>query len=455
LGERTLLQQTILRLSGTVPPQGLWIVTSKEQQHLVHGQLAALVTLPPGEAHVLAEPLGRNTAAAIGLAAVHLRRLDPEAVMAVLPADHWIERQDTFAHLLQEAVALAERNEIVTLGVVPHCAETGYGYIKRGRPVSSAQGREHGHEVYHVERFAEKPSLPTAQDYVRSGCYYWNAGIFVLRAATILEEFAAYLPELSAGLARIADSLDGGDSEATLAQVYQGLESVSLDHGVLEKSDRLVVIPADIGWSDLGEWATIHQLLPHDEHGNTFSAHVVDIGSENTLVRGGRRPVATIGLKNIVAIDTEDALLICAKERAQEVKTVVQQLQTRGAEVIVSPHTVQRPWGSYTVLEEGIGFKVKRITVHAGASLSLQLHHHRSEHWVVVQGIARVTNGDREFSVPANHPTSIPVGTKHRLANPGPEPLEIIEVQRGTYLGEDDIVRFADLYGRVSPVVRA
>ena len=450
IGEHTLLQQTILRLAGTVLPQCLWIVTSKEQQHLVNRQLSGLPSLPIGTVHVLAEPVGRNTAAAIGLAAVYLRRLDPEAIMVVLPADHWIERQSTFVALLQSAVGLAEQDMLVTLGIVPHHAEIGYGYIKRGEPFLPTRGCQQEGEVHRVERFVEKPSLQTAQEYVSTGHYYWNAGIFVWRATTILEELAACLPALSAGLVEVARSLDNGNIEETLEKVYRGLGSVSIDYGVLEKSERLVVIPADIGWSDLGEWTAVHRLLPQDKRGNTFSAHVLDIDSENSFVYSSRRPIATIGLKNIVVVDTEDALLVCAKERTQEVKTVVQRLQIQGSEVVDFPHTALRPWGTYTVLEEGIGFKVKRIVVNPGASLSLQLHHHRSERWVVVRGIAQVSNGEKEFFLPAHHTTYIPVETKHRLVNPGPEPLEIIEVQRGSYLGEDDIVRFADLYGRVS-----
>jgi mannose-1-phosphate guanylyltransferase/mannose-6-phosphate isomerase len=270
-----------------------------------------------------------------------------------------------------------------------------------------------------------------------------------------LEEIATYLPALHEGLTEIANNLDTPKAEETLTAVYQRLEPLSIDYGVLEKSARLLVVPADIGWSDLGEWTAIHRLSPQDQQGNTLSANVLDRGSKNSFVYSSRRPIATIGLKDLVVVDAEDALLICTNERIQEVKTVVQQLQTQGAEVAHSPHTVQRPWGTYTVLEEGAGFKVKRIVVRPGASLSLQLHHHRSEHWVVVGGVASVTNGEQEFLLSANQSTYIPSGTKHRLANPGTESLEIIEVQTGSYLGEDDIVRFADVYGRAPSSTKA
>ncbi|MBI3798121.1 MAG: mannose-1-phosphate guanylyltransferase/mannose-6-phosphate isomerase [Deltaproteobacteria bacterium] len=449
LGEYTLLQQTILRLDATVPPQRLWVVTGNEQTHLVHLQLSALPGLGESTAQVLTEPVGRNTAAAIGLAAVHLQRCDPEAIMAVLPADHWIDRPRTFLTLLQGAIGLAEREKLVTFGIVPDHAATGYGYIHRGNPFFVSPECQSDSAVYDVERFVEKPDLSTAQAYVSNGTYYWNAGIFLWRASTILEEIATYLPALHEGLTEIADSLDTNKAKETLAAVYQRLESVSIDYGVLEKSARLLVVAADIGWSDLGEWTAIHRLSPQDEQGNTLSVNVLDRGSKNSFIHSSRRPIVTIGLKDLVVVDTEDALLVCAQDRIQEVKTVVQQLQTEGAEVANSPHTVQRPWGTYTVLEEGPGFKVKRVVVRPRAALSLQLHHHRSEHWVVVRGVASVINGEQDFRLAANQSTYIPLGTKHRLGNPGTESLEIIEVQTGSYLGEDDIVRFADLYNRV------
>lgn len=450
LGEQTLLQQTVLRLGTTVSPQCVWIVTGKDQQFMVQSQLAPLPGMGSGAAYVLTEPVGRNTAAAIGLAAIHIQRSDPAAVMIVLPADHWIERHSAFVSLLQEAATLAERDFLVTLGIVPDRPETGYGYIKRGSVLAQQPGQT---TAYQVERFVEKPSLSVAKEYVTSGMYYWNAGIFLWRAATILQEIATYMPALHAGLIELAQSLDKTNADDALATIYQRLESVSIDYGVLEKSSRLVVVPADIGWSDLGEWTTIHRLSLQDERGNTLKGNIVDLENENSFVYSSRRPVAAIGLKNMVVIDTEDALLVCAQERVQEVKTVVQRLQTQGAEVANTPHTVQRPWGTYTVLEEGRNFKVKRIVVTPGASLSLQMHHHRSEHWVVVRGVAQVVNGEQELVLQTNQSTYIPQETKHRLANPGTEPLEIIEVQTGLYLGEDDIVRFADIYGRTSPAV--
>ena len=446
LGEYSLLQQTVLRLGQMVPPAQTWIVTGKEQQFMVESQVAALPGMGNSTVHILAEPNGRNTAAAIGLAAVALERVDPQAIMAVLPADHWIERKEAFVSLLQSARPLAEQGMLVTLGIIPDRPETGYGYIHRGQRF---QQKLDGCEVYRVEQFVEKPSPTVAQNYVTSGTYYWNAGIFLWRAATILQEIATHMPALYAGLMEIAKAFES-DTLETIAAVYEHLESISIDYGVLEKSSNIAVVPADIGWSDLGEWTTIHRLSPHDERGNTLSGNVLNVKNENTFIFGNHRPIAAIGLKDMIVVDTADALLVCAQERAQEVKTVVQLLQRKAAEVTHTPRTVRRPWGTYTVLEEGPGFKVKRILVEPGASLSLQLHHHRSEHWVVVRGIAQVTNGDQEFTLVGNQSTYIPQETRHRLANPGTGPLEIIEVQTGSYLGEDDIVRFADRYGRIA-----
>ena len=459
LGEYTLLQQTVLRLGGSIPPERLWVVTGREQEPTVRAQLSALPGLQGDAVQVLSEPVARNTAAAIGLAAVHLQRIDPQAVMVVLPADHWIEHRSTFVALLQSTAELAQQGALVTLGIVPDRPETGYGYIqvtrdsvqvgeKRESESVSPASSQVSFAAYHVAQFVEKPALQLAQEYLASGCYYWNAGIFLWRAAAILEEIASYLPLLHQGLEEIAQSLDSNSREETLAEVYPRLESLSIDHGVLEKSARLVVVPADIGWSDLGEWTAIHRLSPRDERGNALSPNVLDIDGENSLVYGSRRLIATIGLKDTVVVDAEDALLICPNDRVQEVKAVVRQLQACGAEVAQSARTVYRPWGSYTVLEEGNCFKVKRLLVNPGAALSLQLHHHRSEHWVVVAGVAKVTNGDQEFLLRVGQSTYIPLETKHRLTNPDPEPLEIIEVQTGSYLGEDDIIRFADLYRR-------
>lgn len=449
LGEYTLLQQTTLRVSELVTADCLWIVTGKEQEFIIRAQLAALPGFAGHTGHILSEPEPRNTAAAIGLAATHIVQRDPQAVMIVLPADHWIERQQAFLSLLSSAVELAQQEALVTLGIVPDRPETGYGYIHRGEQVRFRESHlQSSYEAYRVMQFVEKPPLHTAQSYVASGEYYWNAGIFVWRAATILAEITIHLPQLHHGLKKLSSSPDQPDYDKALSNVYRQLDAISIDHGVLEKSSRLLVLPAEIGWSDLGEWTTIHRLSPRDERGNAWSGNVLNIDSDNTFTYGNGRVVAMIGLKDTIVIDTDDALLVCAQNRTQEVKTVVQQLQTHGASVVHTARTVNRPWGTYTVLEESPHFKVKRIVVNPGAALSLQLHHHRSEHWVVVSGIAEILNGEQLFTLAANQSTYVPAGVKHRLTNPGPAPLEIIEVSTGSYLGEDDIVRFEDLYNR-------
>ena len=477
LGAHTLLQQTVLRSGEVIAAERVWVVTGQEQEFIVRSQLSSLPGFAGNSAHILVEPSGRNTAAAVGLAAVHIQRQDPHAVMVVLPADHWIERQSAFVTLIRGAAGLACRGFLVTLGIVPDRPETGYGYIRRGtalrtaatadpnsidpiNPTNSANPTTpitptdptNSVESYHVEQFVEKPDEGTAQRYLASGEYYWNGGIFLWQAATILTEIAAYMPALSQGLAEIARGLDGEGAGDTTAAVYAGLAPLSIDHGVLEKSSRLVVVPADIGWSDLGDWTAIYRLLPRDAHGNALSPHVLARESEDSLIYGNTgRTIAAIGVKNIVVIDTEDALLICPHDRVQEVKGVVQQLQAQGVAAVHVSRTVQRPWGTYTVLEEGVGFKVKRVVVRPGAALSLQLHHSRNEHWVVVTGVAQVINGELECRLDVGQSTYVPHGTVHRLSNPGTEVLEIIEVQTGSYLGEDDIVRFDDLYQRGSP----
>ena len=451
LGDYTLLQQTALRVRNLVSPDRQWIVTGKEQEFIVRAQLAALPGFDTLSGNILLEPEPRNTAAAIALAALHILRTDPHAVMVVLPADHWIERNDLFASLLITAAALAEQDMLVMLGIVPDHPATGYGYIQRGNRLPLQLPADvPAQELYQVAQFVEKPSLSAAQAYVDSETYYWNAGIFVWRATTILNEISIYLPRLYDGMQEIASSLADATSAKTVTEVYRRLDAVSIDYGVLEKSQRLLVLPADIGWSDLGEWTTIHRLSPQDERGNVLNGNVVNIDSEKTFVHSNGRVIATIGLQNTVIIDTDDALLICAQDRTQEVKSVVQQLQTRGAMVAYTARTVHRPWGTYTVLEEGPAFKVKRIFVNPGAALSLQLHRHRSEHWVVVSGVAEVINGEQHFILEANQSTYVPAGVTHRLTNSWTEPLEVIEVATGSYLGEDDIVRFDDIYQRTS-----
>jgi mannose-1-phosphate guanylyltransferase/mannose-6-phosphate isomerase len=299
-----------------------------------------------------------------------------------------------------------------------------------------------------VEKFVEKPNLETAKEYLKNGKYYWNSGIFVWKTKTLLTEIEKHQPTLHDGLQKIRKSIGTDKESEVIRQVFTKLESISIDYAVMEKTDRAAVIPADIGWSDVGSWTALDDVSDRDTAGNVINGNVIDIGSHDSIIYAEKRLVATIGLKDTVVVDTPDATLVCSKDKAQDVKKVVDELKKRKAEEHLVHRTVHRPWGSYTVLEEGDRYKIKRIEIKPGAKLSHQLHHHRSEHWVVVSGTARVTNGDREYDVHPNESTYIPISTKHRLENQGKIPLQIIEVQNGEYLGEDDIVRFDDDYHR-------
>lgn len=440
LSERSLLQETVLRLQGLVPPERIVVVTSSDQEPLVCTHLRQLPDFAADRVQIILEPMRRNTAAAIGIAAVQVQHSDPNATMLVLPADHWISQNSEFVAVVKQSVGWAERGALVTFGVPPTRPETGYGYIQRG---TACRKYVSASDAYQVERFIEKPPVVDAQRYLMSGLYYWNAGIFLWQATTILQEIAAFLPNLAVGLRAVADSFQGNSIGATIDEVYSQLESISIDYGVLEKSSHLVVVPADIGWSDVGEWAAIHRLSPHDERGNATHGKTIIKDSDNSLVYSNHRLVAALGLKDVVVVETDEAVLVSMRDRLQEVKTLGEQVQSqkRGSKSCSDP--VLRHWGTYTVLEEGPGYKVKRLVLFPGASISLQYHHYRSEHWVVVHGMARVTKGAEEFLLQANGSTYLPQGTVHRLTNVGSKPLEVIEVQTGSYFGEDDIVRLS------------
>ena len=437
LGDRSLLQETVLRMDGLVPPERIVIVTNSDQEPLVHSHLLQIPGFAVDRVRIVTEPARRNTAAAIGLAALHLQDSDPDALMLVLPADHWINQRRKFVALVQHSLGWAEQGELVTFGILPTRPETGYGYIQRGEPCAKLP---HWSEAYRVGRFVEKPPLVTAQHYLSSGAYYWNAGIFLWQTTRILQEIEAFLPSLASGLQEIRHSVASHDA-AALAPVYARLESVSIDTGVLEKSSEIVVVPADMGWSDLGEWTAIHRLSPQDKRGNAVRGQAVLQDSDNSFIYSSHRPIAGVGLKDLVVVETDGAVLVSSRERVQEVKLIGEQLPFPQAKPLYPAPPMERPWGTYTILEEGPGYKVKRLAILPGAAISLQFHHYRNEHWVVVQGTARVTKGTEEIVLQTNESTYVSQGTVHRLANPGPDLLEVIEVQTGSYLGEDDIVR--------------
>ncbi|MCA9470804.1 MAG: mannose-1-phosphate guanylyltransferase/mannose-6-phosphate isomerase [Nitrospirales bacterium] len=444
MGEETLIQQTVRRLLRFMTADRIMVVTNETQAESILLQLVEWKDAL--SANLIAEPKGRNTAPAIGLAALRLLRRDPDGVMIVLPADHVITQPAKFQQAVNLGAQLAAEGNLVTFGIKPSRPETGYGYIQpQRRSRVGSRGKLTG---YRVARFVEKPHLSTAQRYVRSGNFFWNSGMFMWKASTLLDELQQQKPSLVKGLKRVESMMHEGAPKVDIARQYHRLESISIDHGVMEHSSRSAVIPVEFGWSDVGSWGSLEEVAPRTKSGNVLNGNIMDMGSTNSVLFADRRVVATIGLSDMVVVDTPDATLVCPKSRAQDVKKVVEELKKRDAPEHLEHVTVMRPWGAYTVLEEAPGYKVKRITVNPGKRLSLQLHHKRSEHWVVITGRARVTRGEDVYDLRAGQSTGIPVETPHRLENPGKAILEIIEVQNGQYLGEDDIVRFQDDFGR-------
>lgn len=389
------------------------------------------------------EPLARNTAPAVAIGALAaVARHGKDVTLLVLPADHLVPDNAAFARSVAQAVALAEQGYLVTFGIQPTFPETGFGYIERGDAIRGAEG-------YRVARFTEKPSLSAARSMVESGKYYWNSGMFCFRADVLLEDMAALAPEIDAGARQCWDAIAAKDDHVHLSQEMFGrIPDISIDYAVMEKSSRVAVVPASFQWSDVGSWKAVSELVPADGHGNRAQGEAIFVDSKDCYVQSDSRMVAAVGLEGVVVVDTPDALLVASQDKVQDVKKVAQQLKLAKHDTYLLHKTVLRPWGSYTVLEEGAGFKIKRIVVKPGASLSLQMHYHRSEHWVVVSGTAKVVNGEQDLLIRTNESTYIPAGHKHRLENPGKVDLVMIEVQSGNYLGEDDIVRFEDKYGR-------
>lgn len=444
IGDETLIQQTMRRVISGALPDRVMISTNPAQADSIRIQLGEWKDALKD--NFVLEPEGRNTAPAIALVAAELIRRDPEAVMLVVPADHIVKGQQDFDAAVALASNLASQGYLVTFGITPIRPETGYGYIKPNKKVTIAKdGKLKGHPV---SRFVEKPNAAKAAQYMRAKDYYWNSGMFVWRADIILNEIKRHQPALYQGIEQIERLRGAGAAQSAIDDAYKKLLPVSIDTGVMERSTKSAVVPVSFQWSDVGSWGSLDEVVPKDKAGNIVGGRVVDLESQRSIVYGDRRVVATIGLSDMVVVDTPDATLVCPKSRAQDVKKVVEILKQQGASEHLEHLTVHRPWGSYTVLEEGVGYKVKRVTVKAGGRLSLQLHHRRSEHWVVIAGTARVTRGEEVFELHVGQSTAIPVETRHRLENPGHETLHIIEVQNGPYLGEDDIVRFKDDYGR-------
>jgi mannose-1-phosphate guanylyltransferase/mannose-6-phosphate isomerase len=444
MGDETLIQQTMRRVVCASAPNRVMISTNPAQAESIRVQLSEWKDALAD--NFILEPEGRNTAPAIALVALELVRRDPDAIMVVVPADHIIKGQRAFDAAVSLAATLATQDYLVTFGIKPIRPETGYGYIMPNKKVTlTKQGALKGHPV---SRFVEKPNAAKAAQYLKAGDYYWNSGMFIWRAATILNEIKRHQPTLFRGIDRIGRLMQSGAPRQAIDDAYRALKPVSIDTGVMERSKKAAIVPVSFQWSDVGSWGSLDEVASKDKAGNVVIGRVVDLGSRGSIVYGDRRLVATIGLTDMVVVDTPDATLVCPKSRAQDVKQLVDVLKSQNAPEYLEHMTVYRPWGSYTILEEGPGYKVKRVTVKPGGRLSLQMHHRRSEHWVVIAGTARVTRGEEVFDLNVGHSTEIPLETRHRLENPGEETLHIIEVQNGPYLGEDDIVRFQDDYGR-------
>jgi mannose-1-phosphate guanylyltransferase/mannose-6-phosphate isomerase len=448
VGEESMLALTLERTRALAPQSRIWVVTTRAQAGQIRRELDSLGL---ADARVLEEPEGRNTAAAIGLAAVAVLAVDPEATLAVFPADHHIRESGRFLDLIRKAREVASQRWLVTLGIQPTRPETGYGYIQRGSCLEAcSSGRSAGEDCFQVARFTEKPSREKAEEYLASGDYYWNGGIFVWRADRFMEELERHLPGHYRGLREIAGLPEKGAVRRNrIAEIYGGLESISVDYGIMERSDRVAVIPADMGWSDVGSWETVRELLDRDRAGNVLQGDVLALDTRNSLVRAGDRLVATLGVEGLVVVDTADAVLVCDEKRSQDVREIAERLGREGRTEAEIHRKVDKPWGAYKVLDLGATYQVKWLDVKPGARLSYQSHEHRSEHWAVVVGTATVTLDDEVVEVPTGEHIYIPVRAKHRLENRAEGMLRIVEIQSGDYLGEDDIVRYEDDYGRI------
>ncbi|MDW8257962.1 MAG: mannose-1-phosphate guanylyltransferase/mannose-6-phosphate isomerase, partial [Gammaproteobacteria bacterium] len=414
------------------------VVCNEAHRFLVAEQLRQLSDEPP--AAILLEPVGRNTAPAIALAAQAALALDAQACLLVLPADHLIRDVPAFRSAVVAALPAAEQGKLVTFGIVPDRPETGYGYIRSGAGAGA---------VRPIVQFVEKPPAERAAEFLRSGEYFWNSGMFLFRAARYLEELQALAPDIAAVCGRAyAQARKDLDFLRIPAAIFEQCRADSIDYAVMEKTSSAVVVPLDAGWSDVGSWASLHDALPKDTDGNAVFGDVLAHDTRNCYLYAEDRLVAAVGLENHVVVETKDAVLVAPRDRVQEVKKLVDKLKAQGRTEHLLHREVFRPWGSYDSIDAGHRYRVKRLTIKPGASMSLQLHHHRAEHWIVVQGTARITRGDEVFLLEENQSTYIPIGTRHRIENPGKIPLQMIEVQSGSYLGEDDIVRFEDRYGR-------
>ena len=438
INENSLLQETLKRLDGLncLPPV---IVSNNEHRFIVAEQLRQFGV---DDFQIILEPVGRNTAPAIALAALKSLELHGDHHMLVLAADHAIQDIEAFHAAVLAAEQESVDNKLVTFGIVPTKPETGYGYIKKGEQVKNS--------VFKVNSFVEKPDLETAKNYLEQKCYLWNSGMFMFKASVYLDELKKFRPDI---LAACKESLSSASTDLDFirlnSDVFAECPDESIDYAVMEKTQDCVVIPLDADWSDIGSWTSLWEISEKDEHENVSHGDVINYNSRNNYIYSEGSLISTVGVNNLIIVQTKDALLVAQQDNVQDIKKIVEILKKQKRSEHISHREVYRPWGRYDSVERGDRYQVKRITVKPGECLSTQMHHHRAEHWVVVAGTAKVTCGERTFFVTENESTFIPIGTVHTLENPGKIPLEVIEIQSGVYLGDDDIVRLSDKYGRV------
>jgi mannose-1-phosphate guanylyltransferase/mannose-6-phosphate isomerase len=434
VGDVTMLQATwnrVAAIAGRAPI----VVANQEHRFMAAEQLRECSVVPQA---LILEPIGRNTAPAIAIAALQALAGGEDALLLVLPSDHVVRNDAAFHAAVKQAAVAADAGKLVTFGIVPTAPETGYGYIKAHA----------GEGVRGVDRFVEKPNLETAQQYVSSGEYYWNSGMFLFKASRDLQELEALQPAMLAACRAALDKASRDSDFIRLdAEAFAASPNDSIDYAVMEKTADAAVVPLDAGWNDVGSWSALWDVSDKDADGNACHGDVIALDCRNSYAYGTRL-IAMVGLEDVVVVETDDAVFVGHKDRVQDVKEIVGQIKRDGRSEAAAHRKVYRPWGAYDSIDNGARFQVKRITVKPGATLSLQMHHHRAEHWIVVSGTAEVTRGDEVILLTENQSTYIPLGVTHRLKNPGKLPLELIEVQSGSYLGEDDIVRFEDQYGR-------
>ncbi len=436
--DKSLLQQTIERIP--TKADGAIFVCNENHRFLLAEQV---LNIGYQANTILLEPSAKNTAPAIALAAFKALESNKDAILLVLASDHAIAKTAEFHHAIDQAHELAEKGKLVTFGISPSKPETGYGYIKQGQAIANSAG-------FDVAEFVEKPDLETAQAYLESGQFSWNSGMFMFKAQVYLDELKKYSPEIYQVCEKsIQEQSTDLDFTRINAEAFASCPDDSIDYAVMEKTDKAAVVPMDIGWNDVGSWASLWEISDKDDNNNVIVGDVINQDSSGNHIHSPNKLTATIGIKDLVIIDTPDAILVADKNQSQAIKKVVATLDKQERSEHITHREVYRPWGKYDSIDNGKRFQVKRITVKPGEKLSVQMHHHRAEHWIVVSGTARVRNGDKEFLMTENESTYIPIGEIHYLENPGKVPLELIEVQSGSYLGEDDIVRFEDRYGRV------